>query len=115
AAARARVADVVIQGTQMMSTATVKTYLRTRPGSEYNPDTVQEDARALVATKQFADVRVQVQNLPDGRVTVYYILRDLPSTVQKIVYKGAQHMKDEDLNTLTGLRLDAPLNPTMNK
>jgi outer membrane protein insertion porin family len=115
AAARVLVANVVIQGTQMMSTATVRTYLHTRPGGDYNPDTVQEDARALVATKQFADVRVQVVNLPDGRVDVYYLLRDLPSTVQNIEYKGAKHIKDEDLNSLTGLRRDAPLNPTMNK
>ena len=68
-----------------------------------------------MATKQFSNVSVNLENLPDGRVRVYFILQDWPSIVRKIEYRGAKHIKDEDLNMVTGLRLDAPLNPTMNK
>jgi outer membrane protein assembly complex protein YaeT len=114
-AAKVMVADVVIQGTRAVSEHTVMSYLRTRPNTEYNPDVVQDDARALVATKQFAEVRVDNRNLPDGRVVVTFTLRDHISTIQKIEYQGAKHMKDEDLNTLTGLHLDAPLNVTVNR
>jgi outer membrane protein insertion porin family len=112
---RVRVADVVVQGSEGVPTPTVLSYVRTRPGGDYNPDTVQEDVRALVASKQFADVRVQVQNQPNGSVKVYFILRDLPSTIRRIEYRGAKHLTDEELEALTRLRIGAPLNPTANK
>jgi outer membrane protein insertion porin family len=113
-APRVRVADVVVQGSEQVAAPTVLSYVRTRPGGDFNPDTVQEDLRALVASKQFADVRVQVENLPGGSVKVYFVVRDLPSVVGKIEYRGAKHLTDDELAGLTRLRIGTPLNPTTN-
>jgi outer membrane protein insertion porin family len=112
---RIPVAAVIIRGSEMMSTPTVMSYLKTRAGGSYDMDTVQEDTRTLVGTKLFADVRVQVDALPDGRVNVYFLLRDLLTTIQTLEYRGAKHFKDDELNLVTDLRLGAPLNPTKNK
>jgi outer membrane protein insertion porin family len=109
------VADVRVQGSNATSTPTVLTYVKTRAGADYNPDLLQEDARALLASKLFADVRVQVEMLSDDRVNVYFLLSDLPNEIHKLEYRGAKHLKDEELNALTHLSLNAPLNPCQNK
>jgi len=115
AADRVQVADVIIQGSEMTPAVTVKTYLKTQASSNYDPDVVQEDARTLVATKLFADVRVQVENLPHERVNVHFLLRDPPKTIRRIEYRGAKHLRDDELNELTHLAVGAPLRPAANK
>ena len=110
-----RVANVLVRGSAMTPTPTVLTYVKTRPGTDYNPDLALQDARALLASRLFADVRVQVENLGDNLVNVYFLLSDLPNEIHKIEYRGAKHLKDEELNALTHLSLNAPLNPSQNK
>jgi outer membrane protein assembly complex protein YaeT len=112
---RGKVADVIVQGNRIVPTQQIVGQLKTRPGFEYNNDTVQEDVRTLFATKQFADVRVNFVNLPDGRVNVYYLVREFPNVVEKITYLGAKHLKPDELKEVTGLRVDTPLDPVANK
>jgi outer membrane protein insertion porin family len=109
------VAEVLIQGSEATAAATVKSYLKTRPGLDYDSDIVQEDVRTLVAAKLFTDVRAQVENLSHGRVNVYFLLRDPVKTIRRIEYRGAKHLHDDELNTITGLAVGAPLHPATNK
>src|SRR5262249_10955588 len=51
----------------------------------------------------------------DGKVTVYYLLQEYPSTVQEIVYQGAKHLNPDELEQITGLRKGSPLNPIANQ
>ncbi len=110
-----QVADVLIQGSEMTPAVTVKSYLKTRAGSPYNADVVQDDTRTLVATRLFADVRVQVEELSHERVNVHFLLRDPPRTIRRIEYRGAKHLSDDELKALTGLAVGAPLRPAANK
>jgi outer membrane protein insertion porin family len=112
---RGKIADVIVQGNRVVSTQQIVGMLKTRVGMDYNAETVQEDVRTLYATRQYKDVHVDQVNLPDGRVKVIFTIRDYPNVVEKIIYHGNKHMSPEDLNTLTGLRLDSPLNPITNK
>jgi outer membrane protein insertion porin family len=112
---RNKIADVIVTGNHTVATQQVVALLKSRPGTEYSSETVQEDVRTLFATKQFADVRVNLENLPDGRVTLKFYVREFPSVIEKIVYLGAKHLSDEELNTATGLRPDKPLDPVENK
>jgi outer membrane protein insertion porin family len=114
AAPRVRVADVVVQGSEAVSTPTVLSYLRTRPGGELNNDTLQDDVRALITSRQFADVRAQVQDRPDGSVTVVIVLRDLPA-IKRVEFRGAKHMSEEELQSVTGLRVGATFSPSRNR
>jgi len=109
------VADVIPQGSHLVSNQQIMAYLKTRPGSEYKQDVVQEDVRTLYATKQFANIEVITRNEADGRVTVIFLIRDYPSKVENVVYQGAKHLKDDDLTTLTNIRKGSPLNPIANK
>jgi outer membrane protein assembly factor BamA len=112
---KAIIADVIPQGSRQVSNQQIMAYLKTRPGSEYNKEVIQEDVRALYATKQFANIEVVPRDEPDGRVTVYFLIRDMPSKVEKVVYQGAKHLKDDDLAALTNIRKGTPLNPIANK
>lgn len=115
AADRLVVAEVIVQGSEKIATPTVLTYVKTRPGGDYNPDIVQEDTRNLIGSKLFVDVRVQVATVGKQRVNVYFLLCDLPNEIAKVEYRGAKHFTDDELQGMTRLHRGAPLNPTDNK
>jgi outer membrane protein insertion porin family len=109
------VADVIPQGNHLVPTQKIISLLKTRPGTEYSQQVVNEDLSRLYETRQFANIRVLTQPAPDGKIVVYFQLVEYPSTVQEIVYQGAKHVKPDDLAALTGLRKGAPLNPIANE
>jgi outer membrane protein insertion porin family len=109
------VADVLTWGNRNVPTPTIMAQLRTRPGAEYNPATVQDDIRTLMSTKQFANIYPEVTNLPDGRVTVKFVIQDYPTVVQRVIYQGAKHIKDDELEQLTHVRPGLPCSPVHNK
>jgi outer membrane protein insertion porin family len=107
------VADVIPDGNHQVPTQKIMGIVKTRPGSEYNPDLVDEDVRALMATRQFANVRA-VKRDADGKVVVYFLFTEYPRTIQEIKYSGLKHFKPDEMNTLTSLRVGGILNPRAN-
>src|SRR5207249_11196077 len=63
----------------------------------------------------FADVRVRTKPTPDKKLLVFFDLAELPSLIREVVYRGAKHMKQTELDALTGLKRGAPLNPSANQ
>lgn len=108
------VADVIPQGNRNVPTQKIMSVIKTRPGSNYNKDTVEEDVKALYKLGAFANVRTAEQRTPQG-VVVYFLFQELPSLVQDIVYEGAKHLKPDELDSVTGLRKGVPLNPILNR
>lgn len=108
------VADVLIRGNTLVQTQQIMGQLKTRPGAPYSDETVREDVRTLAASKQFGDVRADLERGPEG-LKVIFSIRDYPSTVQRILFMNARHLKDEELKSITGLREGMPLNPVANK
>lgn len=117
------VADVIVNittgnnGSPPRSTVQqIQGMLKTKAGSEYSGETVEEDTRTLYATKQYANIQVDRRTEPDGRVTVYFFVREYPGKVERVIYNGAQHLgKDKELEELTGIRVGAPCNPVANR
>jgi outer membrane protein assembly complex protein YaeT len=112
--AKLMVADVLPDGNRSVPTQKIMSIIKTRPGSEFSQETVNDDVRELYKTRLFANVRADIRRTPDGRVTVYFLLAELPSAVQEIIYDGAKHMKPDELEKTTGLRKGMPLNPVAN-
>ena len=96
-----------------------KSWPRSRrgPAPPTRAETVQEDVRTLVATRQFANVKADYRPEPDGKITVIFTVQDQANLVQRIVYNGAKHLgrTDDDLNQITGLRIGMPLDPITNR
>ena len=116
-AGRVFIGDVLVQGNRLVPTAQVMAQIKTRAGAVYDADKIQEDCRILSATRQFANVNVDVKPAPDGKITVIFTVQDQANLVQHITYNGAKHLgrTDDELNTLTGLRIGMPLDPVTNK
>jgi outer membrane protein assembly factor BamA len=112
---RVKVEDVVVYGNRNVPTARIMSYIRTRPGSDYDQNTVEEDVRRLTESRLLQNAAVRKEQLPSGRVIVQFHCYEYPSLIREIVYKNNHHLKPDELDTLTGLRKGAPLNPAQNR
>jgi outer membrane protein assembly factor BamA len=110
-----RVSDVVIQGTKRMSIEQIKVHLRTQRGRKFDPSALDDDVRDLYKTQQFSNIQTLLQEDGPGRVKIFLNFRDLPSSVQKVTFQGAKHIKEEELCSITGVRPGMPLNPNLNR
>jgi outer membrane protein insertion porin family len=108
------VADVIPVGNRLTPNQQIIGQLKTRPGLAFSAENAQEDAQTLRGAG-FGDVRVRTQKTADGRVIVYFDLAEMPNKIGEIVFKGAKHIKQADLDSLTSLRRGMPLNPVANK
>src|SRR5262249_36862011 len=108
--------DILGQGNRRVTAQDVLGKLKTHVNGEYRPETVQEDVRLLLETKQFGNVQARYKVLPGtNKVDVYFIVVDYPNTVQEVVYKGCHTINKSELEALTGVRKNAPLNPVNNQ
>jgi outer membrane protein insertion porin family len=115
---RVLVEDVLVQGNRLIPTQQIMGQIKTRPGAPYSAETVQDDVRALAATRQFANVKADYRPEPDGKMTVIFTVQDQANVVQRIVYNGAKHIgrTDDDINqNVTHLRVGMPLDPVTNR
>jgi outer membrane protein assembly complex protein YaeT len=109
------VSDIIVQGNRLVPAEQIKVQLKTRVDSEYSPTVLQEDVRTLHATRQYRDIKASVADDGPGRVKVYITVIDYAQVVDKVTYLGAKHLKDDELNDLSQVRVGAPLNPTANR
>ena len=111
------VADVIPLHPRVHPPQQIIALLHTRAGVPYDEAVAQEDIRRLHATKWFIPGGVQFHTRldPDGRVTVYVYVTELTSTVQEVVYVGGQHLSQDKLRTLAGVRKGEPMNPLSNE
>jgi outer membrane protein assembly complex protein YaeT len=109
------ISDVIIQGNRHIPTEEIRAQIKTRPGDEYVPEVLQEDVRQLFATRKFGNVYADKQDEGNGRVKVFFTIRDYPSVVEKVEYRGAHAIKRDDLDSATNIRKGMPLNPIANK
>ncbi len=115
ATGRPVVSDILIRDNRHVSSETIKNQLKTRVGKEYVEDILQEDVRALYATRQFENVLADKFEDGPGRIKVVIIVRDYPSVIQKVTYIGGGKLSDDDLTEITGVRKGMPCNPIANR
>jgi outer membrane protein assembly complex protein YaeT len=109
------VAAVQVHGCRTISADQVLALLKTRPGREYNRNTVEDDLRRLADTKWFRSFQpVHLEKTSDGKVIVHIIVEEHPTVVREVIFKNAHHAKPEELENLTGVRKGVPLNPSQN-
>jgi outer membrane protein insertion porin family len=109
------VSDVLIQGNRLVATEEIRGFIKTRPGQEYVAEQVQEDVRTLYKSRKFANVYAHKQQDGAGKVKVLFFVRDYPSVVEKVEYRGARHLKPEKLDEVTSIRKGSPCNPAANR
>src|SRR5262249_205480 len=110
-AGKVTVADVIPQGNRLVASAKILSLIKTRPGSEYSQALIDEDVRRLYETRLFGNIQVSTKQTEDHRIIVYFHVAEYPSVVQDVLYQGAKHLKPDELESITGIRKGAPLNP----
>ena len=110
------IAEVIVQGNRIRTTQEIQAKMNTRPGQRYSEVTAQEDVGRLLKEGWFPTNGVQLATKarPDGRISVYVQVTELPSTIQQITYRGADHFSRDDLDKMTGLRRGSPMSPAFN-
>ncbi|HEV3144271.1 MAG TPA: outer membrane protein assembly factor BamA [Gemmataceae bacterium] len=109
------VAEVIPVGNKLVSREKILNQMRTKPGNIFRLATLEEDQRTLYQSGAFNDVRMRTQVGPDGRITVFVDVAEVPSLIKEIKYEGNRALKEDELNKLTGLRMGMPMNATSNR
>jgi outer membrane protein assembly factor BamA len=111
------VEDVKVDGNRQVRAEQILSLLKTRPLRDYDPQVLKEDiARLSSSLHAFRNVRTDVVPGSDPhKVIVWLHVEEFPNRVKEIVYVGNDHMKPVDLDAVTGLRRDMPLNPSANQ
>jgi outer membrane protein assembly complex protein YaeT len=112
-----QIAEIVPIGNKLHTSQQILNLMHSRVGKPYDEATIQEDVRRLYNTRWFtpSGIRILTQNETDGRVTVMVYVTELTSVIQEVVYAGAEHLRANDLQTLTGLRKGDPMSPYINE
>jgi outer membrane protein insertion porin family len=100
---REKVARVVIEGNRRIEDDAVKRVIRTKPGDIYLAQSLTEDLKRVYAMGYFEDVRVEVEEGPQGKIIIFKV-KEKP-TVKEIRIKGNTALKDEKIKE--GLSISA--------
>lgn len=105
-----RIAEVVIapDGPMAMQEEALRARIRSRAGSNYSPEAVHDDIRALYDTNRFSDVRVDLEPVGANEVRVVFRVREKP-ILTEILVEGARAIKASEIRNLIGIAPGEPL------
>ncbi|NBO92380.1 MAG: outer membrane protein assembly factor BamA [Planctomycetia bacterium] len=115
AVARATVNDIRIRGNRNTPSENIKNQMRTRVGKDFSAETLQEDVRTLYNSRSFARVWADKEDDGKGGVVVIINVREFPSLVRSVEYRGNTHLSKDELDNVTNVRKGMPCNPYANK
>ena len=90
-----KVNSVEVVGNKIVSTATILTKIKTRPGDRLEQQTVDEDIKRLYGTGFFTDVSADIRPYQDGKM-VRFLVQERPM-VSSIVITGYRHFRESKL------------------
>ena len=90
-----QVTSVEVEGNKIVSTATILTKIKTRPGDRMSQQTVDEDIKRLYSTGFFSDVSADVRPYQDGQM-VRFIVQERP-LVSGVVITGYRNFREAKL------------------
>jgi len=97
----ATIKKLIISGCQSVDETLVKTNFLLKEGEIYSPGKVSESIKSLYGLGLFSDIKVKVDQLPDG-LNVYIEVAEF-DLLDKIIYKGNKKLDEEDLNEAVNL------------
>ena len=100
--------EVAVAGREHVEESKIRSLLQTRVGRNYDPDQVQRDVRALIASGLFRNVKTYRKDVPGG-VSVTFEVFELP-VVQYVRFLGNEHRSEKKLTKQVGVRVGSPLN-----
>ena len=96
-----KVALVDVRGAQVTARETVLAKVQTKPGGPYQDQVVSEDIRRIFALGYFTDVKVEVEETPEG-LLVAFVVREKP-TITAIEIEGNKYLRKQRILQLLGI------------
>ncbi len=87
-----QVSAVEVEGNTIVSTATILTKIKTRPGDTLNQQTVDEDIKRLYSTGFFTDVSAEVRPYGKGQMVRFKVVER--PLVSSVVITGNHHFRE---------------------
>jgi outer membrane protein insertion porin family len=109
---------IIFLGNRRIRSDTLKARIFTREGDTYNEETLRRDFQALWNTQFFEDVKLRVEDSPDGpnHKNVIFEVRERP-VIRRIRYDGIHSISESDIldrfkERKVGLTVESPFDPT---
>jgi len=105
-------------GNRRVRSDTLKARIFSRDGDAYNPETLRRDFQALWNTQFFEDVKLRVEDSPEGpsRKIIIFEVRERPQ-IRRIRYDGIHSISESDIldrfkERKVGLSVESQFDPT---
>jgi outer membrane protein insertion porin family len=95
------VVSVDVRGNRIVSTNTILSKIQTKQGLTLKQQTVNEDIKRLYGTGFFEDVKLEVEELPEG-FKLIVVVEEKP-IIKQIVIEGATSFKEDKLRKSLGV------------
>ena len=109
---------ILFQGNRRIRSDTLKARIFSREGDTYNEETLRRDFQALWNTQFFEDVKLRVEDSPDGpnHKNVIFEVRERP-VIRRIRYDGIHSVSESDIldrfkEKKVGLTVESSFDPT---
>ena len=96
-----KVVAVEVRGNRIVSTNTILSKIQTKQGLPLKQQAVNEDIKRLYATGFFDDVKLEVEELPEGYKLIAEV--DEKPIIKEIVLEGATSFKEDKLRKTLGV------------
>jgi outer membrane protein insertion porin family len=96
-----KVVTVEVRGNRIVSTNTILSKIQTKQGLPLKQQAVNEDIKRLYATGFFDDVKLEVEELPEGYKLIVEV--DEKPIIKQIVLQGATSFKEDKLRKTLGV------------
>ena len=96
-----KVVAVEVRGNRIVSTNTILSKIQTKQGLPLRQQAVNEDIKRLYATGFFEDVKLEVEELPEGYKLIAEV--DEKPIIKEIVLQGAVSFKEDKLRKTLGV------------
>ncbi len=96
------IADIKIQGNERLTTEAILQYLSTAPGQEFVRTQIRDDLRTLYNTGLFKDVRIDVEQVPQGLILIVVV--EEKDYIQALEFRGLAEISKSDLEKALNLK-----------
>jgi len=109
---------IIFLGNRRIRTDTLKARIFSREGDPYNEETLRRDFQALWNTQFFEDVKLRVEDSPDGpnHKNIIFDIKERP-VIRRIRYDGMHSISESDIldrfkERKVGLTVESQFDPT---
>ncbi len=103
-----KIVSLEIKGNHRIEAQAIEREIKSKPGDAYQAEALDQDLRAIFKMGFFSDVRMETEEVPEGRKVVF-VVTERPF-VKKIEFQGNKELKVEDLKDQLTLKPFAIMN-----